>query len=109
MQLASDCYYPKWNGLLQVTSVEFERVNKRNMSSRGPIGRSKYKGVCQTRNNAWRTIIYKNGSQIYVGVYDNEYDAAKAYDLRSTEYFGKNAYLNFPSTDIDINLRNIKK
>lgn len=104
MEIVNDAYYPKWNGLLKVSSVEFERVNKKFVA-RGPIGVSKFKGVCRVscrRTNGWRSIIYKGGSQIYIGTYDNEYDAARAYDTHSLKYFGRNAFLNFPPVDINV-------
>lgn len=58
---------------------------------------SKYKGVFRAKNqkNYFSTIGYK-GRQIYLGSYENEIDAAKAYDTKAKELFGDYAYLNFP-------------
>ena len=43
---------------------------------------SKYKGVSRMRNR-WRAYINKGGSQIHLGVFGTELEAAKAYDAAS--------------------------
>ena len=59
-------------------------------------GTSKYKGVCfQKRENKWKAKIRFNGKGIHIGNFDEEIDAAKAYDKKANELFGEFAYLNF--------------
>jgi hypothetical protein len=74
----------RWNALLAVVNIM--RTEEKNMNyimslykkRRGPRGISNYKGVCISRHGKWRAIIYKNGRQIYLGVYNTKEEAYKA-------------------------------
>ncbi|MCX5632993.1 MAG: AP2 domain-containing protein [Phycisphaerae bacterium] len=58
---------------------------------------SKYKGVYFMKGiNKWRADIYHNNKAIYLGYFENEEDAAKAYDNAAKIYHGDFASLNFP-------------
>lgn len=81
-----------------------ENLRLCNMSesnrNRGPIHfkhsssiTSKYKGVHWSKNK-WRATIEVNGKKIYLGFFDNEQDAARAYNGAAKKYFGDYAYLN---------------
>jgi len=66
-----------------------------------PNTSSGYKGVyrinSKDRNNGrWRATIHANGGVFSLGVFDDEREAARAYDRRATEEFGEFANLNFP-------------
>lgn len=63
---------------------------------RGPRGQSRFKGVCITRAGKWRAVIYIGRKQKYLGVFDSEYDAARAYDTAAVQHFAEGAKLNFP-------------
>lgn len=57
---------------------------------------SSYRGVSWfTRNRCWRAAIKHNGKVIYLGRFDNEEDAARAYDVKARELFGEFACPNF--------------
>jgi hypothetical protein len=57
---------------------------------------SKYKGVhMDKRTGRWRTIIIHKGKSIHLGMFENEIDAAKAYDKAAKELYGEFAKLNF--------------
>ena len=56
---------------------------------------SKYKGVHWfKRDKKWVVQIGINGKHYHVGKFDNEIDAAKAYNKKAIELHGEFAYLN---------------
>jgi hypothetical protein len=58
---------------------------------------SQYKGVSwEKRVLKWRVTIFVNYKQIHVGTFDDEVEAAKAYDTKARELFGEFANTNFP-------------
>jgi len=58
---------------------------------------SKYKGVSFTkRTRRWKAKISYKGKNIYLGCFDNEHSAAKAYDKKAAELFGEYAHFNLP-------------
>ncbi|MGA2092115.1 MAG: HNH endonuclease [Sedimentisphaerales bacterium] len=60
---------------------------------------SQYKGVyCEKRRGReqWRANIRFNGKRIFLGYFNNEIDAAKAYDAAAKKYHRIFARLNFP-------------
>jgi hypothetical protein len=59
---------------------------------------SKYIGVSLTYNNKWRSQITINNKNIFLGIFENEIDAAKSRDVATKEHFGKYGKLNFPNT-----------
>jgi len=57
---------------------------------------SVYKGVCWfKRDHKWMAQIRIYGKLIYLGCFDHEEDAAKAYDEVVIKHFGEFAVLNF--------------
>jgi len=61
---------------------------------------SKYKGVFWNKlNKKWSASIHKGDKRIYLGGFDDEIEAALAYDRKAAELFGEFAYLNFRTTD----------
>ncbi len=60
---------------------------------------SKYKGVAwYKKGKNWRTMIETKKKIYFLGYFENEKKAAKAYDKKSFELFGDYAYFNFPSS-----------
>ncbi|MBA7691068.1 hypothetical protein ES703_99606 [subsurface metagenome] len=60
-------------------------------------GTSKYKGVCWHKcRSKWSARIRCDGKFYNLGDFDNEMEAAMAYDNKAAELFGEFAWLNFP-------------
>jgi len=58
---------------------------------------SKYKGVCWHKNQKkWLARVYSNGVTYHLGSFKSQIAAAKAYDKKAKQLFGKFACLNFP-------------
>ncbi len=57
---------------------------------------SKYKGVYWNRQNKkWRAQIILNGKGSFLGSFNSQIEAAKAYDKKAKEVFGEFARTNF--------------
>jgi hypothetical protein len=58
---------------------------------------SRFVGVCfSKRCKRWVAYIAMNRKRMWIGYFDNEIDAAKAYDEAAKKYHGEFARLNFP-------------
>jgi hypothetical protein len=80
----------KYN-LRQCTNQQnsMNRIGNKNTSSQ-------YKGVIWwDRSKKWVAQIMHNRKHVYIGLFTEEIEAAKAYDLKAKELFGEFAWLNF--------------
>ena len=58
-------------------------------------GTSQYKGVCwHKKHKKWQARVMVNYKRIYLGYYDNEKEAALAYNKAALELFGEYAKIN---------------
>ena len=71
-------------------------TNQQNMRNRPPyFGTSKYKGVrWREKRRKWVAQITVNEKTIHLGHFDDEIEAAKAYDQAALKYHGDFAWLN---------------
>jgi hypothetical protein len=78
--------------------------NRRN--TRKSRGASRFKGVSWSRAmGKWQAKIHQNGKSIRLGYFDDEIEAAMAYDLKARELFGEFACLNFPELGRSVPVR----
>lgn len=87
------------NGIKDDNRIENLRevTHLQNQQNRKKIKQftSKFKGVSwQKQTKKWRALIYNKGIQIYLGLFDSEIKAAKAYNDKAIELFGEFANLN---------------
>ncbi|XP_077247740.1 AP2-like ethylene-responsive transcription factor At1g16060 [Tasmannia lanceolata] len=73
---------------------------------------SRYRGVSRHRwtgrfeahlwdKGSWNVTQKKKGKQVYLGAYDEEVSAARAYDLAALKYWGPTTFTNFPVSDYE--------
>jgi len=71
--------------------------NARNKAKRRNARVSRYKGVKRNKKGKrWFATINYNGQRIYLGTYDTEIQAARAYDRAACKLHKEFARLNFP-------------
>jgi AP2 domain/HNH endonuclease len=71
--------------------------NVRHRKKRSGNSRSRYKGIWWDKSwKKWCAEISVNRTKIRLGSYDDEIEAAKAYDRAAIKYHGEFANLNFP-------------
>lgn len=71
-------------------------TSRQNQANRGPCGgSSRFVGVFRNKDK-WQAGIGYRGKSYYIGLFDDEVEAAKARDRKAYELHGEFAYLNFP-------------
>ena len=74
--------------------------NSYNRSKTKSKTSSRFIGVHLEKNtNQWKVQINHQGKTIFIGRYDSEIEAARAYDRAALKYHGEFARLNFPRED----------
>lgn len=69
-------------------------TNSQNQKKRKDAIHSQYKGVSKN-GRKFRAKIAMNGIQYHLGYFEDEIEAAIAYDLKALELYGIDAALNF--------------
>lgn len=79
---------------LRICSKRQNKYNQRPMKNAG----SRFKGVylAKGKSDQWCAVVRCKGEAFYLGSFDDEIEAARAYDRKAVELFGEFAYLNFP-------------
>ena len=80
-------HYKNLQYLTRRENIQRSNLNKKNKGC-------SYLGVFR-RNNKFAATVW-NKKHIFLGAFDEEIEAAKAFDLKSYELFGEETILNFP-------------
>ncbi|XP_028791219.1 AP2-like ethylene-responsive transcription factor At1g79700 [Neltuma alba] len=94
------------------SNTKTKRTRKSIPRGSPPQRSSVYRGVTRHRwtgryeahlwdKNCWNESQSKKGRQVYLGAYDDEEAAARAYDLAALKYWGQDTILNFPLTNYE--------
>jgi hypothetical protein len=84
------------NGLNNQRSNLRLATNSQNLCNSGSRGGSSpFKGVSR-QNRKWRAVIEVGGTRTHLGYFDDEVEAARAYDAAALRLHGDFARLNFP-------------
>uniref|UniRef100_A0A1J3IKB9 AP2-like ethylene-responsive transcription factor n=1 Tax=Noccaea caerulescens TaxID=107243 RepID=A0A1J3IKB9_NOCCA len=102
-------------------SVVLKAKRKRRSQPRDapPQRSSIYRGVTRHRwtgryeahlwdKNSWNETQSKKGRQVYLGAYDEEDAAARAYDLAALKYWGRDTILNFPLCNYEEDIKEME-
>lgn len=103
-------YYPKSiidhkdmdRGNNRIENLRLATRTQNNVNRFYNKGVSKYQGVVyHTKNKKWIAQIGYDNKGLYIGSFENEEDAARAYDKKAVELFGEFAYTNLERYEED--------
>jgi hypothetical protein len=82
----------RWKNLRPATKRDNNVYRVKNKNAKN----SQYKGVrvCGKKTKTWSARIKINDTEIHIGCFNTEVDAARAYNKKAKELFGEFAYIN---------------
>lgn len=93
---------PKKRKLAGVSPVKKVLKIRQNSSENVSTGTSKYRGVIWDQSvNSWRSKLKVGARSWYLGIFQEESEAGKSYDVAAYFLHGQRANLNFPSENYE--------
>ncbi|XP_047317485.1 ethylene-responsive transcription factor WRI1-like [Impatiens glandulifera] len=95
---------------LTLTTTTTTTTVKRSSRFRG-VSRHRWTGRYEAHlwdKGSWNVTQRKKGKQVYLGAYNEEEAAARAYDLAAIKYWGPATFINFPVSDYEIEIEAMK-
>ncbi|KAM5580995.1 AP2/ERF and B3 domain-containing transcription factor ARF14-like [Rosa sericea] len=75
--------------------ISMDLMSSFNENSNSKLPSSLYKGVVPQPNGRWGAQIYEKHQRVWLGTFNGEEEAAKAYDIASQRFRGLDAITNF--------------
>ncbi|XP_020400136.1 AP2-like ethylene-responsive transcription factor SMOS1 [Zea mays] len=103
----SGCKDEAAGGDKSASSNSSNNASKRSSRFRG-VSRHRWTGRFEAHlwdKGTWNPTQKKKGKQVYLGAYNEEDAAARAYDLAALKYWGPTTYTNFPVVDYEKELK----